>query len=195
MELFRSTKVSNPDFEKTEILIRGKKVSLRTFILSDISDQFISWLNDPQVVKYSNQRFYTHSYETCFQYLQSFAKPPNLYLAIVDNINSKVYGSITAYRQIHHDTADIGILLGDRTVWGQGIGTECYVLLINYMFNTYNIRKITAGTLRTNVAMLNIFKKIGMELEAVKKKHEIVDGIAVDILYFAIYSNQNENYE
>ena len=170
------------------LFIRGNKISLRTFKEDDITERFISWLNDPQVVGYSNQRFHTHTYESCFQYLCSFSNTSNIYLAIVDATTGCLYGSITAYCNTHHGTADIGILLGDRTVWGQGIGYECYNLLMNYLFDCLGLRKITAGTLRKNIGMLKVLEKVGMKLESVRKKHEIVDAEAVDLLYFAKFS-------
>ena len=43
----------------------GKQVFLRPFTLADISAEYIAWLNDPRVVRYSNQRFLTHTRESC----------------------------------------------------------------------------------------------------------------------------------
>ncbi|MCC6247256.1 MAG: hypothetical protein IT499_05810, partial [Rubrivivax sp.] len=37
-------------------LLRGRRVRLRPFTAADITDAYIGWLNDPEVVRYSNQR-------------------------------------------------------------------------------------------------------------------------------------------
>ena len=40
--------------------LSGQRVVLRTFVPADLTDQYISWLNDPQTMRWSNQRFLHH---------------------------------------------------------------------------------------------------------------------------------------
>ena len=60
--------MSNFIFDKLE----GSLVELSLFTQSDITQEYISWLNDADVVKFSNQRFFTHDLESCQAYLSSF---------------------------------------------------------------------------------------------------------------------------
>ena len=46
------------------IVIDGGIVSLRPFQEADISNTFVSWLNDEEIVKYSSQRFLNHTCES-----------------------------------------------------------------------------------------------------------------------------------
>ena len=55
--------------------------------------------------------------------------------------------------------------------------------------NELNIVKITAGTLASNTGMLKLIKESGMLLESIKKNHEIVDNISVDVLYFSKFKS------
>ena len=48
-----------------------KRVSIRLFTARDISDDYISWLNDPEVMKFSNQRFSSHNREICKYFFNS----------------------------------------------------------------------------------------------------------------------------
>ena len=64
------------------INIQGKTIELINFNENNISDDYISWLNDSVVTQYSNQRFYSHDYESCKKYLQSFEKSKNLFYLI-----------------------------------------------------------------------------------------------------------------
>ena len=64
--------------------IVGNIVQLRSFVESDISDTYISWLNDKEVVRYSNQRFLNHTVESSRNYLKSFLDSNNIYMAIED---------------------------------------------------------------------------------------------------------------
>ena len=87
----------------------GSKVYLTLFALDDITPEYIGWLNDKEVVKFSNQRFFKHTYKTSVNYLQSFEGTSNLFLAIKDLSSKQTIGTMTAYISEHHQTADIGI--------------------------------------------------------------------------------------
>ena len=45
-----------------KINIQGKKVILSNFQETDISKKYLNWLNDPEVVKFSKQRFINHDF-------------------------------------------------------------------------------------------------------------------------------------
>lgn len=94
--------------------IVGDIVCLRLFKETDITETYVSWLNDPEVVKYSNQRFFNHTIESSNNYLKSFKGTNNFYMAIEDKATKELYGSITAYKQTNHNVADIGMLIGNK---------------------------------------------------------------------------------
>ena len=80
-------------------------------------------------------------------------------------------------------------MIGDKSIWGLGYGHDAWSTLTNWLLKQENIRKLTAGTLSCNKAMINIINRSGMELEAVRKSQEIVEGIPKDVLYFAKFQN------
>ena len=82
--------------------IQGENIELTTFNENNISDDYISWLNDSVVTQYSNQRFYSHDYESCKKYLQSFKKSENLFLAIKVKKTSVFIGALTVYFNLEH---------------------------------------------------------------------------------------------
>jgi len=171
-----------------ELKIHGKSVYLRSFRKSDITDHYVSWLNDDEVVKYSNQRFLTHTIDSSKKYLYSFSNTRNLYMAIKDVSTKELYGSITAYVQPNHGTADIGLMIGNKKSWGKGIGSEAWKLMMDFLLMQSDIRKVTGGTMACNIGMIKIMKKNSMIHEATKKSHEFLDGVPVDILYFYKFS-------
>ena len=169
--------------------LQGDRVKLRPFGLGDITEAYIGWLNDPETVRFSNQRFVRHTRETSEHYLASFSGGPNLFASIhltdASDGRDTAVGTLTAYRQPHHGTSDIGILIGDRRVWGQGIGLDAFSTLCHWLAAQPGMRKITCGTLACNTGMVKLAKRAGMQLEAVRERHELVDGQATDLLYFA----------
>ena len=165
-------------------------IRLRLFEEKDITLEYISWLNNPEVVRYSNQRFITHNDETCKSYFESFQDSKNIFLAITDKSSKNMIGTMTIYFSVNHQTADIGIMIGNIAFWGKGIGEQAWQAVMNLLIQKKGIRKVTGGTLAINKGMIRIFEKVGMVPDGVRKNHEIIDEMPCDIYYFAKFHNE-----
>lgn len=163
-------------------------MTLAPFVARDIGPAYVGWLNDPEVVRFSNQRFRTHTIETCENYLASFAGSANLFVAVRDRVDDRLVGTMTAYRAVHHGTVDIGIMIGDRACWGQGIGQEAWNLLLGWLLARPDIRKATAGALACNRGMVRLMERSAMTLEGVRVAQEIVEGMAQDIVLYGKFA-------
>jgi RimJ/RimL family protein N-acetyltransferase len=166
-------------------VLESERFRLRAFTHEDIQTNYMAWLNDPQVMQFSNQRFHKHSEASCRHYLASFANTENRFLAIEDKLNHALIGTLTLYINPHHQTADVGILIGDTNHWGKGMGYEAFSLAISALLIQAKMRKVTAATMSSNLGMIKIMEKCGMNLEATQKAQELLGGEPVDILYFA----------
>ncbi|NUU03191.1 GNAT family N-acetyltransferase [Herbaspirillum robiniae] len=164
--------------------LQGELVSLQLFTAEDISERYVSWLNDLDVVRYSNQRLRAHSVESCQAYLASFDGTDNLFIGIRRKEDNLLIGTMTAYISRHHGTADMGIMVGEKAVWGMGYGQQAWDTLLKALLQQPAIRKVTAGTLECNAAMQRLAERSGMQFEGARKQQEIVDGRAFDVRYF-----------
>ncbi len=171
---------------KLQFPITGKKVILKRFTECHLTSEYIGWLNNKDIVRFSNQRFNHHTLASCQQYLSSFEGSDNLFLAI--HVNDAFVGTMTAYIRNAHQVADMGIMLSQQ-VWGQGIGLDAWQTLMDYLLKS-GIRKVTGGTLRCNIAMHKIMLRAGMIPDGVRVDQELVAGCAVDVLYFAKFNGE-----
>lgn len=169
----------------------GEKVVLRQFADIDITHEYIGWLNDPGVVRYSNQRFFEHTHKSCHQYLDSFADSENLFISVRGISDDIAIGTMTAYIMPQHAVVDIGIMIGNRNVWGQGVGQDAWNTLLNWFMTKRGIRKATGGAMRCNIAMIRIMEKSGMCLEAVREEQELLNGVPQDILHYCKFADRN----
>jgi RimJ/RimL family protein N-acetyltransferase len=174
----------------TEIFfpIKGSAIVLKPFLVADINDAYIGWLNDKNVMKFSNQRFFEHSMESCLRYQASFQGTDNLFVSIRSLSDDKLIGTLTAYVASNHGTVDVGIMIGDSTLWGMGYGLDAWITMTNWLLGRKGIRKLTAGTLACNLGMIKLMERSGMVLEATRKSQEIVEGSPVDMLYYAKFN-------
>ena len=53
-------------------VINGKRIYLTLFKEQDITSEYISWLNNTEVTKYSRQRLIKHNLASSKEYLKSF---------------------------------------------------------------------------------------------------------------------------
>lgn len=173
--------------QSDNVICEGKKVYLSKFTTNDITMEYVSWLNDPEVVKFSNQRFKTHSISSCQSYFASFDQTDNLFLKILLKCNGQFIGTMTAYVLTPHQTVDIGIMVGVKSVWGSGVGQDAWNALIKWFVQQSAIRKITAGTMQSNTAMLKLMERSGMIFEARRQKQELLNGIPEDLVYYGLF--------
>jgi [ribosomal protein S5]-alanine N-acetyltransferase len=176
--------------KQEHVVVNSARLRLEPFVESCICAKYLAWLNDPQVVRFSNQRFCVHTLDSARHYVASFAGSANLFLAIRLLEGGQMIGTMTAYISEHHRTADMGLLIGDRCCWGKGYGSEAWSVLMSYLFDSLNLRKITGGTVRANVGMRLIMERAGMHQEAVRSRQEIVEGVEEDVLYFARFRDR-----
>jgi ribosomal-protein-alanine N-acetyltransferase len=170
--------------------LSGEGVRLRAFTFADITPEYVAWLNDPLVVRYSNQRFITHTEVSCRRYFEGFGGTPNLFLSIRMKADDMPVGTMTAYVAPHHGTVDIGVMIGCRAVWGKGVGQDAWDTLLKWLLTQSSIRKVTAGAMRGNVAMTRIMERAGMMHEATRAEQELLDGTPQDLLYFAKFRDR-----
>lgn len=149
-----------------------------------LTERYVGWLNDPETVAFSEQRHRKHTLASCRAYMQSFDGTPHYFRAVVRKEAGLHIGNINAYVDVFNRTADVGILIGERTVWGQGFGLESWEAFCDQLLAS-GLRKITAGTMACNTGMIRVFKKYGMQPEGIRIKQFLCGGKEVDLVQYA----------
>lgn len=166
----------------------SEHLHITQFTEDDITAEYIGWLNDHEIMRFSNQRFHKHDLDSCTRYFKLFDGTPNLFLSIRLRQDDVAIGTMTAYRNQHHATADVGIMIGSTIGKGRGFGVEAWKSLIGWLLVDGGARKVTAGTLACNHAMVRLAEKSGMALEGTRSAQEIVDGQPQDMLLFGKFA-------
>jgi ribosomal-protein-alanine N-acetyltransferase len=157
-------------------------LDIRPVTEDDITPNYVDWLNDQSLMRYSNQRFVNHTLATSRSYLATFTKTDNLFLAICD-AGDQLVGTMTAYRNMNHRTVDLGILIG-REFTGKGFGKAAWETMVSHFTGDGVTRKITAGCASSNLAMIRLAEGSGMVLEGRRVDQEVYANVPVDILLF-----------
>ena len=173
--------------------IKTKRLVLEPFSEKHFTQEYVGWLNDPEVVRFSEQRHRRHTVNSCREYIDSFKGTTNHIWTILANDGIGHIGNISVCVNTNNNIADISILIGKKQVWGQGFGAEAFIGICNYLTGVLKIRKITAGALSTNTGMLKVMEKAGMVEDGVRRQHYMWEGSEVDMVHMAIFSNNWSN--
>ena len=169
------------------VRIEGKKTLIRPFNADDISDVYLSWLNDRDLMKFSNQRFIHHDEKNSSIYLQSFAGTSNGFFAVEDSCSGSLIGTMTVYFFERQRIADVGVLIGNKGVAGKGFGTDCWCAMIEWLKCQEVVRKITAGTVSINKPMLSLMRAADMQEDGRRREQDLIGNAPVDVVYYALF--------
>jgi len=82
--------------------------------------------------------------------------------------------------------AQCGILIGEKSLWGMGLGTEALLLILHHGFYTLGLARIEARQLLSNQASVRLFERCGFKAEGVLRKAVFKDGRRQDLNLMAI---------
>ncbi|MGC3835289.1 GNAT family N-acetyltransferase [Moritella viscosa] len=78
------------------------------------------------------------------------------------------------------------ILIGDKSYWGKGIGTEVTKVISDYGFNTLGLHRIELTAYANNPSAIRAYEKAGYVHEGVKKQSGFRNGEFVDKVMMAV---------
>lgn len=169
-------------------MLQTPRLRLEPFSESHLTTRYVGWLNDAEVVRYSEQRHRRHTSESCREYVSAMAASDNHLWAIVHDRSPHGHiGNISAYVDLNNRLADVTILIGERAAWGQGLGGEAWRAVCDHMLGC-GMRKWTGGTMAANKAMLRIMERAGMVPDGQRSDHYLLAGQAMDLVHFAKYA-------
>ena len=174
------------------VFLRGRKVNLRPMCRETDLDLCTKYINDPEVRQYLAS-FLPLSKEAEASWFDSFAErnkktTTDIILAIVDIETGKYIGSIGLHQINWRDgRATTGTLIGDKTYWNRGYGTDAKMILLDYAFNTLGLRKIDSAAFAPNKRSINYSLHCGYKVEGVLKKHAFRDGRFQDYVLLAVF--------
>ena len=151
--------------------IAGNKLYLRPLEKSDLNENYLKWINCPEVTEYMETGTFPTSMEKLEEYYRKMNTSPNhIILAIVDIGTDYHIGNITL-NNINwvNRIANIGIMIGNKDYWGKEYGTEAVKLITRYAFTVLNLHKIWASMYEEHKASVKAFDKAGFSIEGCLK--------------------------
>ena len=173
-------------------IIENKRLILKPLTLEHLSQEYVEWLNDIEVYKYLETGG-NYTLDMLKEYLIDVEKKDIYFWGIHLKENSLHIGNIKIDPvNSRHGIAEYGIMMGRKSEWRKGYAKEASLSILNYCFNELRIRKITLGVVKDNTSALNLYKRIGFEIEGIYKKHGFYLDKFCDVARMALF-NPNLN--
>ena len=110
-----------------------KKVIIRNFRKSDITDQYISWLNNKNLMKYSENRYHKFTKKKCLSFFYKLKQKKHFFFLIKKNNKlKKPIGTIIGRLDKRNSVCDLGILISET---GKGYGIDAGNVAISLIFS------------------------------------------------------------
>lgn len=145
----------------------------------------LAWLRDPEVTKYSNQRHEAHTVSTQLRYVTSFVGRSHLWGIYLIETGQHV-GNISAVHDEPNNIANVGIMIGEPKCWGTGIGKEAWQPVCAWLLDEHcgGMRKIEAGCMKNNLAMVKIIRGSGFKQEGEVLNHFLFGGNPISMMLY-----------
>jgi len=171
--------------------LEGQEIYLRPLVISDITSDYIGWLNDSEVCQYNSHHVFTYNQHRAEEYLKNISlSKESLVLAIIDKQTDKHIGNV-ALQQIDllNGSAELAILIGAKEYWGRGLSKEAGLLTMKHGFQEINLHRIYCGTSAANIAMQKLAQYLGMTEEGRRKEAQFKNGQYYDIVEYGVLKN------
>jgi len=149
-------------------MLKTDRFVLKQLSLVDANEKYLCWFNDDEIKKFILNR------PKCIGELEKFINHCNddntiLLLGIFTQDNIHIGNIKYEFFNASYDKASMGIMIGLECWRNKGVGTEVIEQSIKYLSQQFNTNSIELGVDVTNVAAVQVYKKLGFQITKVNK--------------------------
>lgn len=162
--------------------IQGQRIFLRPLQEEDVGEDYLGWMRDSLVIRYIESRGQTQTLDTLRTFVCNMNASPRDHLFGIflvqrgDHIGNIKIGNVRE----PHRSADLGLIIGRRSAWGRGYGTEAIALATRYAFQQLGLNKLWAGMYAENLGSYHAFIKAGYREVGRFRRHIFFEGRYID---------------
>jgi N-acetyltransferase len=150
--------------------LQGERVTVRPWSPDDDA-ALVSWANDPEFARLqwgTEQDPPLWTAQTARAFAERFAAPEGALFAIEQGGRAVGFAN---YRRLseHHGNADVGIAIGERSLWGHGLGSEALRLLARHLLDGRGLHRLRLHVVATNDRAIAAYRRCGFEVEGIER--------------------------
>jgi RimJ/RimL family protein N-acetyltransferase len=181
--------------------IHGKRLRLRAIERADVAN-FYEWVNDPEVTFGLSLYLPMSSLDEERWFETIGQRDPHerpMAIDVRDGETWRLIGNCVVFGiDWINRCAEVAIMIGDRSAWDKGYGTEAMMLLAKHCFETLNLQRVFLRVYADNLRAQRAYQKAGFVEEgrlrqAVFKRGAYQDAILMSVLRTEWSAHSKEN--
>lgn len=176
-------------------MIYGERVRLRDVERDDLP-RYVEWLNDPEVRRGLNVVFPLSSAEEEAWFEGVLDRPEAERPFAIDALEGERWvhiGGCGLFDLQQRDRrAELGIMIGDKSRWDQGYGTDSMQVLLRHGFETLNLHRIKLRVFEFNERAIKVYRRLGFVEEGRLRQESYQAGRYWDTLVMGLLRSEWE---
>lgn len=162
-------------------------LKLKIMTKENITKRYIDWMNDYEVTKFTEQRFEKHTKESIERFIveKYESNTDELHGIFLNNIH--IGNVLISSIDNNNLSCNLSYLIGDKILWGQGIGRYVISEALKTIFNKLKLRKVSAGCYENNHGSIKILEKNNFLKEGIRKNQVNFEGKRIDVFIFGLF--------
>ena len=173
-------------------MIVGERIRLRAPERSDLPD-FVRWFNDPEVI--ANLAMYAPmSLASEEQWFEGLLTQKDHYVFCIEVAVEADWRKVgncgvdgISWKNRH---CSVGISIGEKAYWDQGVGTAALRLLVGWCFDELGLNRVQLTVFARNERAVRCYEKVGFRLEGTKRQALYRDGGFCDVHLMSILQEE-----
>ncbi|MFH8476403.1 GNAT family N-acetyltransferase [Streptomyces sp. NPDC018000] len=156
-------------------------------------EPLLRWKNDLEIQRLSDDETHTYSREQVAATIERWMRPSEdiVHLAIGLAGRAEPIGFLhLALIEQAHQRCRLGIVIGERELWGHGYGHQAVVRAVGHAFDVLGLERITAEVFADNPRSVRLLEGAGFVREGVMRESIHRDGRRVDELVYGLLRHE-----
>jgi RimJ/RimL family protein N-acetyltransferase len=177
-------------------VIDGELVRLRKLERGDLS-LIHRWVNDREVVAWS--RFSPDLMQSLVEVEREFEREltgderERTTYVIEEKATKRAIGwCVLRTWDRKHVNTNVGISIGEKELWGKGLGTDAMRALLEIAFDQQGWHRAELWTLADNERAIRSFEKCGFRREGLQKEAAYYDGAYHDVVLMGLLKSERD---
>lgn len=176
-------------------MIKGEKVILRPIRQEDLPVLY-KWINDPEIMGFWYGRDKPRSMEWIKKHFMMMTEGESPSECWIIEVGRKPIGYMYNTPSKDEDSGEftgrveLDILIGEKTEWGKGYGTDAMKAMLDYTFNQQKAERVFIMPRISNARAIHVYEKVGFKKEGILRHFEKFEGKWIDSLMMSILRDE-----
>ncbi len=169
-------------------MLRGERVLLRPLTSSDLR-RCVKWFSDPQIIRFLGRNSPVTLAEE-ERWFRDYERRTDEQIFAIE-VGGAHIGNLGLHKiDRAHRKAEVGIVIGEPTLWSKGYGTEAMHVALRYAFDGLGLNKVSLDVLEYNTRAIRTYERLGFQPEGIHREDAYKDGRFVNVLRMSILARE-----